>query len=403
MNTNNHYINNTIQFLFALPSIWAFSGLFLYEDSDKHFFTLCIIVFFLGLFQFGFNAIVENIKNRKLTWILLIAVSFSAFTKLTMGGSSSELRVLGAIALYSIVIPNYVIEKIKSNLIWLIALASIISVSYISYQTFVLQIDRGSWSINAIPYTTFSAAITSIAIYLAFISSENKQRIISLVSASLGLSSIIISQTRGTLLAVTITALLVAALMIIKYKKNSITIVASIIASIIAISLVSFLNYEKIEQRIIQTKHEYHAITSGNLNTSIGYRLQMWQAGWELAKSPTIFGLGKKHVEAKQELYEKGLISKASIGFKHYHNQYISSLVMKGIVGLMMTLAFLLMPLFYYFRNYDKSILIATLCSTVYAVSGLTDIPLMQPHPLAFYLIILLLFCTPKNYDSNTL
>ncbi|EGU33593.1 O-antigen ligase family protein [Vibrio scophthalmi] len=399
MNINNHYKKNTIQFLFALPTIWAFSGLFLYEKSDKHFFTLCIIVFFLGLFQLGFNAIVEQIKNRKLTWILLIAVIFSAFTKLTMGGSSSELRVLGAIALYSMVLPNYVIEKIKSNLIFLIALASIISVSYISYQTFALQIDREYWSINAIPYTTFSAAITSIAIYLAFISSKNKQRITSLFSACLGLSSIIISQTRGTLLAVTIAALLIAALMIIKYKKNSIFIVASIIA----ISLVSFLNHEKIEQRIIQTKHEYHAITSGNLNTSIGYRLQMWKAGWELAKSPTIFGLGKNHVEAKQELYEKGLISKASIGFKHYHNQYISSLVMKGIVGLMMTLAFLLMPLFYYFWHNDKSILIAILCSTVYAVSGLTDIPLMQPHPLAFYLIILLLFCTQKNYDSNTI
>ncbi|OLQ86628.1 ligase [Vibrio ponticus] len=392
---NNSYITKS---LMALPFIWVFSGLFMYENSDKHFFIICLLSFFTNLYVNGYESFLDNFKKNTLTWIIGFATISCIITKINMGGSSSELRVFISLLLLSICTSASIKNKINNYLPHLIFIGTIISLLFVSYHALILKIDRSLWSINAIPYTTFTAAITSIAIYYVFLSDNKKTRLLSLTSVILGSSAILISQTRGSLLALLI-ALFAVVTLVLYNKKNTILILLIIISTSIIVGLFSF---NSLQSRYIQTKQEVTKIYNGNLNTSIGYRIQMWKAGLELSKQPTIFGLGNTHIQAKKNLFNEGKISEKASKFKHYHNQIITNLIMKGIVGLSFLILLLGYPAYNYLKNRSEKHFLAFICSIVYFVAGLTDIPLSQPHSLAFYLVMLLLLCTSDQKNANS-
>ena len=388
-------------FFLALPAIWIFSALFLYRSGDKHLVILILISLLLVLYQTPFQTLKEQFLSRRITWFILLSAIISIYYKTTGVYSSGTVRALISLTVYTIIVPNYIIEKLRENLIWLAGLSCAISFLFIYYNSIILGLGRAGWAINAIPFTTFTATAAIISFYFILHSTKYIYKTFSLISTTLGIGGILISETRGTLLAFIITACILSIL----YIKNNMSnislkkiIIVSITACIVLFSI-GLLNKEKINNRYSQTEYEYSQIENGNLNTSIGYRLQMWHAGLLLAQDPTMLGLRESHIKAKEQLYKEGKIPQNIIHWTHYHNQYLTSFIVNGVIGFLIVLVYFFLP---FYELYKKRVPItiqhlAIAIPLVYMIASLTDVPMNHVEPLSFYFILILIITTRTN------
>ncbi len=392
-------INRVVLFTSFLPFLWIFSGLLSY-NSDKHFVIICVLSFFLSLNLLKKANISDILNNNKFVIIIFIAAALAIITKVSVGQGTSVLRVLIAISLISLTLNKRVILTIREYLPWLSALGCITSLIYIVTNTYILKLLREHWNVNPIPYTAMVASLTSISLYYALFASKKSVRIISLFACLCGLSGIFISETRGTLLALIFSTILMF-FAFIKASNSKIHILkVSLIITTFCVGVI-YLNADILEKRLHRTQFEISAILDGNYNTSIGLRLNMWKAGFELAKSPTLIGLGNKHIEMKQNLANQGIIPQNVVKWPHYHNDYISSFVKRGILGFTILLTLLLFPIYAFYKNRTPQTFIATTISLVYGICSITDIPLSQASPLIFYLIIMIVLCSNYTHSEN--
>ncbi|MCE4935539.1 O-antigen ligase family protein [Aliivibrio fischeri] len=370
------------QFIFAFPAIFLFTGFYLTKSSPKILVGITISFILFSIFTLNIKEIITQIKERKFVWLLWIASLFALISKEIHGYGNGEIRVLVCLAVYTSCIPNNTISLLKKNLNLLIISSCVISFIYSFYFTYLLDIRRELWPINPNPYSTFSASVTVISLYYLIKCNDIKYRIMNLIAFSIGFSSIIISQTRGSLLSLFISLIFLFILTSMKKKTLIISLVLSAIFSI------GILNAEKFESRFEQTKNEIISIKSGNLNTSMGHRLQIWQAGYELAKSPTLIGLGETYIKANENLFAEGKITKEAVYWDHYHNQYINTFIKHGFIGIIILILFIAAPIWHYKKIKGVNLsLLGVLISIIYIVSSLTEIPFNQAISLGFYLI----------------
>lgn len=387
-----------VRFFFQmLPALWIFSGLFLY-DSDKDFATICVIAVLFSLSKTTWDTVKNNVTNNRYTQLVIAAALLAIVTKLTVDMSSSTLRILVAVALYTCFIQKRCIEFVQGNLINLVLLGALSSITYVSIQSLVFDKDRIEWTINAIPYTTFSASISVIALYFFLFKDDKRTKVIGILSYTMAIASILMSGTRGTLLASLVVGAILVTAFLIHHRQY---LVRTIVALCFVGSISTFFAYDMVNARLEQTKNEIVAISQGKLNTSFGYRLSMWKAGLEIAKSPTLIGLGTSHLKVKQSLYEQGKVDASAVRFKHYHNEFISTMVTKGILGVISLLSLLGYPLYLYAKSRTQLSGIALSVTAVFSIAALTDVPLSQPHTLAFYLLLTSILMVRPQQPKN--
>lgn len=139
-------------------------------------------------------------------------------------------------------------------------------------------------------------------------------------------------------------------------------------------------------------------------NTSIGIRLEMWQAAIHAFLSKPIVGNGSSELAPliKDQL-SSGERSSLIGKFTHVHNDFFQALLSRGVLG-----GIILILLFYYPYRYRKSIppslrhsLIMIIAS--YILCGLTDAMLVNTMSLSFYLItVSIIFSMRLNFrDKN--
>ena len=387
MKVLKQYFVNT---LIYLPALWVFTGLFLYGRGSKHITILVVLALITIAFQYSFLELKKQLFERKFTWLLLFFSCLALYYKTQGYYSSGALRVLICITIYCIIIPPSYLTKVRESLLQLSIAAGLSSLSFIYYNSVVLHLSRGAWPINAIPYTTFSAAATVSAFYFLLFSDKKNIKILCLIGSILGSYSILLSETRGTLLAL-IVGLLATFLIYLKRRLSFIKAVALSIIFILALSFISFFAKDSLTTRYNQTVSEYNQIKKGNLNTSIGLRLQMWKAAAIILEKPTLLGLGNTHYQAKEKLVQEGIVSKHIVHFEHYHNQYLTTFVINGAVGLFVILACFYIPIRHYFLMTKKSDLatLGAIIALIYMTASLTDVPLHIGQPLGFYLMFI--------------
>jgi len=109
-----------------------------------------------------------------------------------------------------------------------------------------------------------------------------------------------------------------------------------------------------VQQRIEQTVKEVETISNGNYQTSIGYRLLMWDAAMAVFKENPVFGGGYSAYE--DEMNRRGddgqLIYKAVLkDGRDPHNQILHQAAAKGVVGVFIYIALLFIPFLYFLRR----------------------------------------------------
>ncbi len=383
-------INKLTSIITTLPLLWVFTGLFIY-DSDKDFVFICVVCFLFHIISNRKINIRDQISQSPFIAILIASSILAIITKLYVGQSTSVLRVLISVTLLSMVINNTIIQRVKNNSVYLVSLSGVISFFYIYIHSELWHLPRHEWSVNAIPYTTMAAAISIISLYYFFRLKSRTQKLFAIIGYIFSFYGVIMSETRGTLIALITATIILFTYQVIQNKSKKHIVKLSIVPILILTLLAINTNFFK--QRYISTKNEISSIYNGNLNTSIGYRIAMWQAGLELSKEPTLLGLGDSHIQEKQRLVDDGKALQISVKWSHYHNDYISTFVKKGILGFILLIITLCFPFYYHLKFKNEDSLIPCYVSIVYAVASLTDIPLSQSNSLILYLMIILLFC----------
>lgn len=119
---------------------------------------------------------------------------------------------------------------------------------------------------------------------------------------------------------------------------------------------------------------------SDNVSTSVGQRLEMWRTALTLSNDHIWLGMGRNgYLEAKQELSAEGKMSEIVLNYTNAHNDYIDSLVKRGIFGLLALLLLFLLPLTLFAQALLRSAaaarpfaLAGVMLCTCYMIFGLT-------------------------------
>lgn len=121
----------------------------------------------------------------------------------------------------------------------------------------------------------------------------------------------------------------------------------------IALGLASYWLSPEFHDRIAATQEEITKIASGNLETSAGFRLQMWDAGFKLVRENPIAGVGPDSVsDALRSLARRGWMTPTALqaGLSQLHNEILANTVRLGLLGLVSILAVYFVPAFLFVK-----------------------------------------------------
>lgn len=242
-----------------------------------------------------------------------------------------------------------------------------------------------------ISYLVFSSMLgigIILSLYLAGTTSQKKAKW-TLWLGSLVLLLIQFGQHgRGPLLATLLAAILLIFLSYKAEKKALLRITASL-----AIAVVIFASgSDGLKERFALVGAEVNLSQQGKYDTSLGYRLAIWDVGLHGILEHPFFGHGTGAPEsyfAKTVATYKGGIYKdlpKYLATSHYHNDWIEIGMHAGVLGIL-AFAFLLWSWYQTLKSYHLPILGAALVCFIF-MSGLTDSFALYSKIPTFLLVI---------------
>lgn len=151
--------------------------------------------------------------------------------------------------------------------------------------------------------------------------------------------------------------------------------------------------------------------------TSIGLRLELWKASWEVFLSNPVFGVGPGNFKSYMQDHNygfRGRYHKEISVHKNAHNLYFKALSERGSLGFITVLLILGLPSLLYISNIHKANLIDTqvyaitglLIIVVFALGGLTIGSLHKTDLSIFYVFSTAIFSglllSSKQYANNS-
>lgn len=93
---------------------------------------------------------------------------------------------------------------------------------------------------------------------------------------------------------------------------------------------------------------------SNQQDSSVGSRLSMWRFAFQHMSDAPFFGVGKQGwVALRDQGVANGELSVAYISnVDHVHSEYLDAMLKRGVIGLLLLLAFYLAPMLLFFRRY---------------------------------------------------
>ncbi|MCE2572620.1 O-antigen ligase family protein [Motilimonas eburnea] len=327
--------------------------------------------------------------------LILIYTVFAIASYTSYGYSSREMRALIATCVLLVFVPLDW-TRCKAWLAPLLIVSSVGALVYLLINVHILHLGRASWSINAIPFATYCAALALLAGGGLLTAQNRQQKIFFAISFCLSVIAVFYSQTRGIWLALGVALVILFANQFRHLRVSRQTFIVVAITGVLALTLIG----PKVSQRYQQTVKEYQAIQGGNYNTSIGLRFQMWQAAVKLAPISPILGHGDDHANQLRAMHQADQVSSHLIRFNpaHYHNQFLDKLVKGGGVGLGLLITLLLLPV--WLSRGQPQHKLALCLSALFALASLTDVPFNHPQIAYLYFIVMAILLIGANEKS---
>ncbi|MEO7031042.1 MAG: O-antigen ligase family protein [Herbaspirillum sp.] len=209
-----------------------------------------------------------------------------------------------------------------------------------------------------------------------------------------GIYGAYLSQTRGAWIA--IPAFLIIVILILGRRVAKAKLLAWFAVAVILLGVL-FGSTNLVQQRVVEAKQNLTQYqNSKNLDTSVGVRLQLWNAALRLYSEHPLVGVGRNGYDAAMsDLEHRKIVTATAQSQPHSHNEVLYNMATLGSFGLLGILCLYLVPGFYFWRDArstDREIRTTAgmgllLCSG-FLIFGLTDVMFVWGTSANFYSIL---------------
>jgi O-antigen ligase len=173
-------------------------------------------------------------------------------------------------------------------------------------------------------------------------------RVLKLVALVAGLGASLLSGSRGGWIAVPVVALLIvfARGRGKSWHRNALLALAIVVALVATYALSS-----TVRGRMGDISSDIASYTQGHKDTSVGIRLQLYEAAFRLIGRQPVFGLGDEGFrDQMNSLAQQGMITPlaAKFGEGEAHNQLLAYSANYGVVGGVLLLGIYVVPIWYF-------------------------------------------------------
>lgn len=383
------YSNFMIALLLAFPVL---------INSVKIFGNLILFIFVI----LGVYISISEKKNpfqmpelKLFSWLMVGYFGVMLFSMLVADGLNAEFYHLGrklhfllapfiALALFQIDLPlKRLLLSLKFGLIIIGIIALVYSLGF-----------TGKISmININIFGDITVAMLFLSIVQVF-KETPKERIITFIAVLLGGYALFLSSSRGSWVSFIILSIIYIGLIYKPFLQSGKSKLSLVLLLAIFLGFIS--TNSKIQARVSQTITAVQNWDSESKTiTSAGERLNMWVTGLKATQDSPWLGHGYRNANDATQKY-----TAQDIGYTHLHNEYITSLVSAGVIGLLALLTLLFTPMVIFYKqlnnnkNYHYALMGVLLC-VGYTTFGFTHIALGEEHINAFY-VLFMGFLLPK-------
>ncbi len=197
---------------------------------------------------------------------------------------------------------------------------------------------------NPIPYGTLVAMLTMCALHATITLRARLLQAVCLTGTLVGLAAVVLSGTRGLIPGIFLAVAYLGYGIATRAGISKARLAAFAGAGVVSIGLAAY-QAPIVKYRLAESQAEIAALQSGNLNFSLGVRLQMWHSALHLLGQSPAFGVGtaqeKRDKAAAEFLAEKNYNPRLFKDFEHLHSEYFDTLASYGLAGLGALLALL--------------------------------------------------------------
>ena len=293
-----------------------------------------------------------------------------------------------------------------------LAIGMLAAALVVGWQYHVLEMVRPSIHYNPILFS--EVAMSAFAVLLAACLTI-QDRLVPLYLAGLlaALYCVILSGTRGTLLAIVPMMIFLlwwgwrfGAMRKFLLSRRQVFLFPIFLLLLGTVLLSAGQFVDRAELAIEQTIDYFE---KGDASTSVGVRLELWQAAWLAGNEHPVLGIG----ESNRQSY---IINKIASGElksdianrRNTHNDYLYAFQSRGVPGLLLILLIYSLPMLIFIRGLTavrKEQLFASLGGVLliigYATYSLTSMPMYDGLPLVFYIVITSLCIGIVKHSQN--
>ena len=343
---------------------------------------------------------------RWLSYILVANLSLALFYSLIGRDSFEFVRdPLKLIFMIPMMLAFLLVGLRPERLVQGLALGMIGAACIVSYQQQVLGIDRPAILYN--PNVFSEVAMVSCALLLSFVNLfAGWKKVLIWLGALAAFYCVMLSQSRGTLLAV-IPLGLIAGLVFVKFShpadSRKTVSPGKYLAVIVVILLLLGAGFKfqvlgGMGERIAAAAESYSEYRADRAQTSsLSIRLELWYSAWLSFKEAPITGIGSDYrVEYLAKLESDGIIHLGSYPWRHAHSDYLDRLQRLGLPAMLLLIGLygILIRIFWRGLKTDNheqfSVAQGGLLVVVgYATFSITEVPLWNSLTTVFFAVVI--------------
>ncbi|NVJ54150.1 MAG: O-antigen ligase family protein [Campylobacteraceae bacterium] len=240
-------------------------------------------------------------------------------------------------------------------------------------------------------------------ILLSSYSKNKKEKSLFIIVSLVSFISLFINNSRTAQLSFIVILLI---LIVLFFKKSIFKIKNIILISIVFISIIYFVQGNKLERYKTSYKELNQAITNNTYDGSFGLRLYLTKTGLEIFSNNILFGTGPKDNRmllmdiAREDPHYKGAKNEKDL-LNHFHSEQMDTLTAYGLVGYSL-LFFSIILLVYKLRKeplyyYLSLSVFSTLFINSFANKTLSVKPLNYVYMILFILFVIIAYKLEKE------
>jgi len=306
---------------------------------------IMLIISMLGLAVTDKTAKLESWER----WWIGSTLFFFGLILLDVLRGYGDISVLDSPSRLILAIPVFLyVRRVGINLNYLLvgaAIGAVLAGGYAWYQHMQLGMGMAMGITSHIYFGQIALILTLFALFALIESKDNRLKIAYGVTVIIGGYAVLASGSRGGWIALpTILVLLMG------YNVWQISLRRRIYAVMIVV-LVALAAYQTpslpVGNRVDAAVDNFMAyFEEGRVQTSTGYRLEMWKAAWMMAEDTHFMGVGEDgYNDAVKKLIDEGRVHQTLDYFNAPHSQYFNALSEQGVIGLISLLMMMLVPL----------------------------------------------------------